>query len=104
MSGGIPEGEGENLIAIASDRQEELDFMKNTLIAKGYEVTAAATGDALLDVIHETKPDLIIIRPEMEQMGGIDSIVQIRKMGGALRKIPILFLRKRGLLKTIRIH
>ena len=60
MSGGIPEsGENEKMIAVASDRQKELEFIKDTLSKKGFIVSAVATGDELLKVVLDVKVILV---------------------------------------------
>lgn len=84
--------EGENRIAIVNDDPKDLDFMNNTLAAKGYEVNALSSGPDLLEYLNDNKPNLILIKADMEGVSGMDTVVSIRKQGGAIRKIPVVFI------------
>ncbi len=84
--------EGENRIVIVNDDSKDLDFMNNALAAKGYEVSALSSGRELLDYLNDTRPNLIMIKADMAGMTGFDTVVSIRKQGGSLRKIPVVFI------------
>ena len=84
--------EGENHIVIANDDSKDLDMMVNTLLAKGYDVAAKSSGEELIEYLNDEMPNLIMIKADMEGIGGLETIVRIRKMGGALRRIPIVLI------------
>ncbi len=86
------ESDGENSIVIVNDNDSDRDFMCNALIAKGYDVQGIKGGTALLEYVEDNRPNLIIMKADMEDMSGTDALVGIRKQGGALRRIPVIFI------------
>ncbi len=84
--------ESENRIAIADDDKAALDMMTDTLTARGYDVKALSGGEELLEYLNENKPNLMIIKADMEPLSGLETVVAIRKQGGALRRIPVIFI------------
>ena len=93
MHDGISDkADGENHIVIANDNSADLDMMSNTLLAKGYDVTAKSNAEELLEYLNDEMPNLIMIKADMEGLSGLDAIVRIRKMGGALRRVPIVLI------------
>ena len=84
--------EGENHVAIACDDAKELDAVKNALTSKGINVVAFADGRSLLEHLSENRPNLILIKADMAGMSGMDTIIEIRKQGGAIRRIPIVLI------------
>ncbi len=81
-----------NHIAVVDDNPEELDFMCSTLISRGYDVTGKADGEGLLEILDERKPNLIMIKAGLPGISGLETIVEIRKKGGAFRKIPLILI------------
>ncbi len=84
--------DGENHVVIVNDNAAELDSMCNTLTAKGYDVIGFDKGEAFIEHIAENKPDLMIIKADMKGMSGFDTIVGLRKQGGALLRVPVLLI------------
>ena len=84
--------DGENHIVIACDTPADLDSMCNTLNAKGYDTTGFADGKELIAYIADNRPNLMIIKAGMAGMNGLETIVEIRKQGGALRRIPVILI------------
>ena len=82
----------ENVIYVASDDPEELGMISGVLMNKGYSVNAFSNGDELLSYMSENIPDLIIIKGHMSGLSGFDTIVEIKKKGGAMRHIPIVLI------------
>ena len=89
----VPDNDdGENHIAVVDDNPADLDMIRNSLIAKGYNVFAMSRGEELLEFLNDNKPDLIMIKAEMDGMNGMETVIRVRKMGGAIRKIPVVFI------------
>ncbi len=88
----IGNSEDENHIVIACDDPADLDFMRNALIAKGLDVKGCNSGEELLEHLGDNRPNLIMIKADMAGMNGIDTVIRIRRQGGALRKIPVVFI------------
>ena len=82
----------ENLIFIADDDGAELNTIAGVLMAKGYAVNIFSNGDELLSFMDENIPDLIIIKSQMNGKSGFDTIVEIKKKGGAMRHVPIVLI------------
>ena len=82
----------ENHIIVVNDDTADLDFMVNSLLAKGYDVTGVSGGSQLLEMLEESRPNLIIIKEDLEGLSGLDTIVSIRKQGGAIRRIPVVLI------------
>ena len=93
MHDGISDkADGENNIVIANDNSADLDMMCNTLLAKGYNVVAKSNCEDLIEYLNDEMPNLIMVKADMEGLTGLEAIVRIRKMGGALRRIPVVLI------------
>ena len=53
--------------------------MRTTLVAEGYEVDEAKTGEEVLERIRERRPDLVVLDINMPGMGGLATCRAIRK-------------------------
>jgi two-component system KDP operon response regulator KdpE len=54
-------------------------FMRTTLVAEGYEVGEAKTGEEALESIRELRPDLVVLDMNMPGMGGLAACREIRR-------------------------
>ncbi len=82
---------GDSHIAIVNDDPAQLSVMEQELTKRGLDVVALSSGEELLSHLNENKPDLIVLKAELGGMSGIDTVIAIKKMGGAIRRIPIIF-------------
>jgi two-component system KDP operon response regulator KdpE len=64
---------------IVDDQPKIRRFMRSTLVAEGYEVTEAKTGEAALEGLREVRPDLVVLDMNMPGMGGLAACRTIRK-------------------------
>src|SRR6516165_2080070 len=53
--------------------------MRTTLVAEGYEVDEAKTGEEALESIRELRPDLVVLDMNMPGMGGLAACRAIRR-------------------------
>jgi two-component system KDP operon response regulator KdpE len=66
-------------IIIVDDQPKIRRFMRSTLVADGYEVSEAKTGEEALERIREQRPDLVVLDMNMPGMGGLAACRAIRK-------------------------
>jgi two-component system KDP operon response regulator KdpE len=66
-------------IIVIDDQAKIRRFMRATLVAEGYEVDEAKTGEEALENIRESRPDLAVLDMNMPGMGGLATCRAIRK-------------------------
>jgi two-component system, OmpR family, KDP operon response regulator KdpE len=65
-------------ILIVDDQPKIRRFMRTTLVAGGYEVDEAKTGESALEKVREYRPDLVLLDMNMPGMGGLAACRAIR--------------------------
>ncbi len=66
-------------IVVVDDQPKIRRFMRATLVAEGYEVDEAKTGEEALESIREIRPDLVVLDMNMPGMGGLEACRAIRR-------------------------
>ena len=66
-------------IIVVDDQAKIRRFMRTTLVAEGYEVDEAKTGEEALESIRELRPDLVVLDMNMPGMGGLAACRAIRR-------------------------
>lgn len=66
-------------IVVVDDQPKIRRFMRATLVAEGYEVDEAKTGEEALESIRDLRPDLVVLDMNMPGMGGLDACRAIRR-------------------------
>lgn len=66
-------------IVVVDDQAKIRRFMRTTLVAEGYEVDEAKTGEEALEKIRQSRPDLVVLDMNMPGMGGLAACQFIRK-------------------------
>lgn len=66
-------------IIVVDDQPKIRRFMRATLVAEGYEVEEAKTGEQALESIRELRPDLVVLDMNMPGMGGLEACRAIRR-------------------------
>src|SRR6202166_3501714 len=79
-------------ILVVDDEPQIRRVMRTALVAQGYEVSDARTGDAALDLIRSEKYDLVLLDVNMPGISGIQTCREIR-LGSDL---PIIMVTVRG--------
>jgi len=69
----------EGRIIIIDDQPKIRRFMRATLVAEGYEVDEAKTGEEALESIRDLRPDLVVLDMNMPGMGGLEACRAIRR-------------------------
>ena len=79
-----------NKIAIIDDNQDYLFSMETFLKRKGFDVVTASDGEAATKILHEEKPDLVLLDVMMETLFSGFEIWRRMKADGELKQIPII--------------
>jgi two-component system KDP operon response regulator KdpE len=66
-------------IIIVDDQPKIRRIMRSTLVAEGYEVAEAKTGEEALESVRELRPDLVVLDMNMPGMGGLETCRAIRR-------------------------
>ncbi|MCC7021328.1 MAG: response regulator transcription factor [Thermomicrobiales bacterium] len=80
------------LILIVDDEPAIVRLVRAKLQADGYAVVTASRGEAAIELLEETRPDLIILDLMMPGMGGFETLRRIRSRG----QIPVIMLTARA--------
>jgi two-component system, sensor histidine kinase and response regulator len=81
-------------ILLVDDQVTNLDVLIQTLQSENFNIFTAPNGKVALDLIHKTKPDLVLLDVTMPEMDGFETC-QILKANDATRDIPVIFITAR---------
>jgi two-component system cell cycle response regulator len=76
-------------ILVVDDHEDNIELLRARLEARGYEVEGASDGQAALDAVRRTCPDLILLDVMMPKMDGIE-VVRRLKANADLPFIPVI--------------
>lgn len=79
-------------ILVVDDEQLYRHLLKVNLETEGYEVSAAADGEAALEIITSRVPDLVILDVAMPRLDGFATCERIRQFSD----VPVIMLTARG--------
>jgi len=79
-------------ILVVDDEPQITRVLRTTLTAQGYEIRAANSGEAALEIMRDFAPDLVITDLSMPNMNGIELCHRLRETS----QVPILVLSVRG--------
>jgi CheY-like chemotaxis protein len=77
-------------VLIAEDSHDTRIMLKRAFELKGYSVLEAADGSEALEVVHENRPNLIVIDLNMPVIDGLEAIKEIRKLEAPGEQVPIV--------------
>ena len=79
------------------DDEENIRFLyKEELMDEGYDVVLAASGQEALDLLADSKPDLITLDIKMPGMDGIETLRQIKEID---KELPVVLCTAYGQYK-----
>ncbi|MDP9201745.1 MAG: diguanylate cyclase [Gemmatimonadota bacterium] len=76
-------------ILVVDDHEDNIELLRARLEARGYEVEGASDGQAALDAVKRTCPDLILLDVMMPKMDGME-VVKRLKANKDLPFIPVI--------------
>jgi CheY-like chemotaxis protein len=79
-------------VLIVDDDQDLSDLLAEILTAQGYAVRVAQDGQAALRLLHEERPDAIILDVEMPHLSGPEMIYRLIVHDAGWEKIPVLLV------------
>ncbi len=78
-------------IMVVDDNPDIVTIVKTLLEVKGYEVQSAYSGQEVLNLLAEQKPDLILLDIMMPRMDGLEVLTRL-KGDSNTRSIPVVLL------------
>ena len=78
-----------NRVLVVEDEQKRSDAIAEGLRTAGYEVSTAPTSEEAFFILHNLKPDLIVLDLGLPRRSGMELLQQIRSMS---IQIPVLIL------------
>jgi class 3 adenylate cyclase/CheY-like chemotaxis protein len=88
------------LILVVDDVPDNVDILQMRLESQGYEVIAAADGEAALAIVRDKLPDLVLLDIMMPKLDGIATVKQL-KSDAALPFIPVILVTARADAKDV---
>ena len=82
-------------ILIADDEPNQIELMKFNLEKNGFSIKSAYNGEQALEIIHEKKPNLLIVDWMMPKMSGIE-LCRILRSNKDTKQLPIIMLSARS--------
>jgi two-component system, OmpR family, KDP operon response regulator KdpE len=79
-------------VLIVDDEPQIRRVLRLALTAQGFDVRAAADGEAALDLLHDWHPDLVVTDLAMPEMDGLEITRRIRRES----RVPIIVLSVKG--------
>jgi two-component system cell cycle response regulator DivK len=77
-------------VLIAEDSRDTRIMLKRAFELKGYSVVEAEDGHEALEVMNETRPNLIVVDLNMPVVDGLETIKEIRKQEAPGEHVPIV--------------
>lgn len=76
-------------ILVVDDEQDVLDLFRDIFLKKDYEVRCAQGGRAALKLIDEDRPDVTLLDVKMPEIGGIETLEQIKKKDPSIEVVML---------------
>ena len=89
-----------NKILIVDDEEDILSLLQFNLSKSGYEPICVESGEEALEIVKNTKPDLVLLDLMLTGIGGYEVSTKL-KANNATKDIPIIMLTARGEEKDI---
>ena len=78
-------------IMVVDDNPDIITIVKTILEGKGYQVLSASSGQELLNLLKDQKPDLIILDIMMPEMDGLEVLGRLKAVTETA-SIPVILL------------
>ncbi len=70
--------QGTNHILVVDDESDVRDLLSKFLTRRGYEVKTAGDGEAALQAIRETRPDIVLLDIRLPKVDGLSVLQRLR--------------------------
>ena len=87
-------------ILLIEDEEIIVEFLQKRLNKEGYEVSLARNGEKGLQMMRETKPNLVLLDIILPQKGGFEVMEQMEKES-ELKLIPVIVISNSGQLSEL---
>lgn len=77
-------------VLIAEDSHDTRIMLKRAFELKGYNVIEAEDGNEAIEVVNETRPNLIVVDLNMPVVDGLETIKKIRTLEAPGEHVPIV--------------
>lgn len=77
-------------VLIAEDSRDTRIMLKRAFELKGYSVIEAEDGGEALEIVNQTRPNLIVVDLNMPVIDGLETIKEIRKLEAPGEHVPIV--------------
>ena len=67
-------------ILVVDDEPEAIELLQEFLVAKGYEVLTASSGEEAVQKVKEERPHLILLDVRMPKMNGLEALKRVREI------------------------
>ena len=74
-------------ILVVDDEENIRWLYKEELEEEGYGIVAAASGEEALQMVTESKPDLVVMDIKMPGISGVDALIKIKEID---KNIPVI--------------
>lgn len=78
-------------ILVVDDERDVLEAIAFQLFVQGYEITKALSGQQMLELLRDYRPDLILIDHMMPGLSGAEAVTAARDLP-RLKEIPIVLM------------
>ncbi len=78
-------------VVVADDDPDIVDILTFNLMTAGYEVESAGDGEAALELVTRSVPDLVVLDVMMPKMDGL-AVLAALKAEPATKEIPVVML------------
>ncbi len=79
-------------VLVVDDNPSIVDIFVTMLEQGGYRVLSAASGEGALEILHNSRPDLVLLDIMMEPMDGWQVLEQIKAGPPQMASIPVMML------------
>jgi DNA-binding response OmpR family regulator len=70
--------QGTNHILVVDDESDVRDLLRKFLTRRGYEVRTAGDGEAAIEAIRETHPDIVLLDIRLPKLDGLSVLQRLR--------------------------
>jgi two-component system, OmpR family, response regulator len=82
-------------VLVVDDEQHIRELVRLGLAMQGYDVLESASGRDALELVEREQPDLVVLDVMLPDIDGFEVTRRLRRLDGARRQLPILFLSAR---------